>query len=279
MGVTHASTIAGPVGAPAKLSVRRDASKVTTVTRNHVLVLTMGRVGSTAAFRAVEGLDGVDPLHIHHLHPRTLASLAPRGRRKAARHVQDGYRARELIEGSDEPVKVITLVRDVVERNLSVGFARLRRIGPPEELAQLVADPRVRDEVWGSVDVDLPDSWFDVEIRDTLGIDVFARRFPPVGHQRFTEGRYDLLVMRSDLPDVAKSGAVSEFLGLAVAVRQSNSRTREGGQLEQVYDRFRRSAPLTDADLRKAAESPLMQHFFAVDPEDYVSGWRRRLGR
>lgn len=253
--------------------------KVTSVTRNPVLVLTMGRVGSTAAFRAVDGLVGVEPLHIHHLHPGTLAALAPRGRREAARHVRDGYRALELLEASDGPVKIITLVRDVVERNLSVGFARLRRMGESDGLVQLVDDARVTAQAWSSVDVNMPDRWFDLEIRETLGIDVFARPFPPVGHTRCREGRYDLLVMRSDLPDVVKSGAVSDLLGQAVAITQSNSKTREGGQLGELYDRFRKSAPLTDADLKKAAESKLMQHFFAVDPDDYVSGWRRRLGR
>jgi hypothetical protein len=221
----------------------------------------------------------VEALHIHHLDRGSLSALSPRIRRRAPRHVKDGYRARKLLKDADRPVKVITLVRDVVERNLSVGFARLRRSGPPDVLGQLVQDDRLIDELWRTVDVDVPNWWFDVEIRGTLGIDVFGRPFPAAGHERFREGRCDLLVLRSDVADDIKSAAVSELLGRPVEVLRGGGRTRQGGELEGVYEQFKRAVPLTDDDLRLAAQSQLMQHFFEVDAEEYVSSWRQRLGR
>jgi hypothetical protein len=253
------------------------------VAEDVVLVLTMGRVGSTATFRAVQELPGLESLHIHHLHRGSLVrrggphTLVPRARDRTARNVRDGFRARELMRDANRPVKVVTLVRDVVERNLSVGFARLRSEGNAEELGRLVGDRRLVEEIWSQVDVDLPYTWFDKEIRRTLGIDVFARPFPAAGHDRFRQGRVDLLVMRSDLGDDTKSGAVSDLVGQEVVVGRNSALTHDGGPLEDVYDRFRRAVPLTDDDLRKAAESQLMQHFFAVDVEEYVDGWRQRL--
>lgn len=73
----------------------------------------------------------------------------------------------------DPLVKVITLVRDPIERNISAGFARFRRQGELEELRRHVTDPAGTDQIWQKLDMSLPFHWFDLEFHDALGIDTY----------------------------------------------------------------------------------------------------------
>ena len=129
----------------------------------------MGRVGSSATYRALERA-GFEALHIHQIGLKSLVkrSLKP----EVARHIKDGHRARALLDAEpDRPVKVITLIRDPIEQNISAGFSRFRRLGKLEELRRYVTDPAVTDRIWQKLDMSLSFHCFDVEFHDALGID------------------------------------------------------------------------------------------------------------
>ncbi|MCK0116292.1 MULTISPECIES: putative capsular polysaccharide synthesis family protein [Isoptericola] len=242
-----------------------------------VLVLTMGRVGSSATHRALAELSDAKAFHIHHIARDSLNALRrPDG--QSARHVQDGLMVREILEAEpDRPVKIISLVRDVVARNLSVGFARLRRLGDgPDELRALCRDSSLTSRIWRNVDFRAPLSWFDHEIGSQFGIDVFQGEFD--GSATFTHGRSELIVLRSDLDNASKSNALTSFLGSRVEVGQMSTATQDGGELRSVYDEFARTVPWSGRDLREMAESRVMQHFFSVTADAYVEEWAHKLG-
>ena len=123
-----------------------------------------------------------------------------------ARHVEDDYRARTLLDAEpDRPVKVMTLVRDPIERNISVGFARSRRQGGLEELRRYVTDPAVTDRIWQKLDMSLSFHWFDVEFHDALGIDTYQVDVASAGYGQMEVGRVNGLTFQSTSPHEVKS--------------------------------------------------------------------------
>ena len=242
--------------------------------RELVLVHTMGRVGSSAIYSSLKRAE-FEALHIHHIHPD---SLAAQSRGSMARHIKDGYQARALLEAEpDRPVKIITLVRDPIERNISAGFARFRRKSELDELSRFVTDPVVTDEIWKRLDMSLPFHWLDVEFRDALGIDLYQVDVACAGYAQMEVGRVNALILHSTLPDEVKSMRLSDFMGRDCAVGRTGKDVNQEGDLQNLYRAFELTSPLTIADLSEAADSRFMQHFFAVDKDEYILKWKTRL--
>ena len=195
-----------------------------------------------------------------------------------ARHVEDGYRARALLEAEpDRPVKVITLVRDPIERNISAGFARFRRQGELDELHRYVTDPAVTDRIWERLDMSLPFHWFDLEIRDALGIDMYQVDVASAGYAQIEVGRVNALTIHSTLPDEVKSTLLSRFMGRGVTVGHKGVDRSKLGDQQNLYRAFELTSPLTAADISEAAESRFVQHFFGADKDEYILKWKTHL--
>ena len=240
-----------------------------------VLVITMGRVGSSATYRALKNA-GFEALHIHQI---DLKSLLKRSQKlKVARHIKDGHRARALLDAEpDRPVKVITLIRDPIEQNISAGFSRFRRLGKLEELQRYVTDPAVMNPIWEKTPLTYPLSWMDLELRNALGIDFYQVDVASAGYGQMEVGRVSALLLHSTLPDQVKSTLLSQFIGREVIMGRTGVDRNKQGDLQSLYRAFELTSPLTVADLSEVAESRFMQHFFAVDKDDYILKWKTRL--
>ena len=240
-----------------------------------VLVITMGRVGSSATYRALERA-GFEALHIHQIGLKSLVkrSLKP----EVARHVEDGHRARALLDAEpDRPVRVITLVRDPIEQNISAGFSRFCRLGNLDELRRYVTDPAVTNSIWEKTPLEYSLAWMDLELRDALGIDFYQVDVASAGYGQMEVGRVSALLLHSTLPDQVKSTLLSQFIGREVIMGRTGVDRNKQGDLQNLYRAFELTSPLTVADLSEVAESRFMQHFFAVDKDEYVAKWKTRL--
>lgn len=235
-----------------------------------ILVLTMGRVGSTAVYDAVHTAG--EAFHLHWMNPSTLDRIAARS--TVPRNVRDSFEAWRMLDTTDMPVKLITLVRDATERNLSAIFTAWRKQTPRERWSVELEDARGMAAFWSRQYLDRPLRWFDDELRDGLGIDVYSQPFHG-SSLRFTSGRFDVLIMRSDLDNEAKSLALSGLVDTSVEVGIRN--TNEAEAHADTYARFRQTMPFDEHWLRQTAGSQYMRHFFDVDEDAYVATWQRRL--
>ncbi|MBA2556957.1 MAG: hypothetical protein H0V12_06375 [Chloroflexi bacterium] len=238
------------------------------------VVLTMGRVASTAVYRTINRRIGGRVYHVHSIDPKGLAAQARAGP-STPRHVCEGLQAARALLDCRGHVRIVTLVRDPVARNLSAAFARVRRGRDPDQLSMFIDDRAATGAFWQNFDDQEPFAWFDAEFRDVLGIDVYQRTFPKGGHTRIVEGRYDILIMRQELADEVKSGQLARFFNIpAMPIELSNRKSRAGGELHSHYERFKATAALTPGYLEQVARSQYMRHFYPVDVEEYVNRWR-----
>ena len=146
----------------------------------------------------------------------------------------------------ERPVNVITLVREPIAANISMFFqmfAQYAGVAQEDsshsiaELGQIFLERYIHTR---------PLTWFDAELKTTLGIDVFARDFPlERGYERYDHGPARLLVLKSELDDNAKQGAIAEFLGLE-GFQMLRSNVTAQKQEADLYERFKtRDALLT----------------------------------
>jgi hypothetical protein len=164
---------------------------------------------------------------------------------------------------SRRPVNVITLVREPIAANISMFFQMFPQyVGVPqprsshtiEQLGQIFLERYVHSR---------PLTWFDAELKPTLGIDVFAHDFPrDLGYERYENGPVRLLVLKSEIDDAAKQRAIAEFLGLdGFEMIRSNITARK--QEANLYDRFKRETRFSRAFLSRMYDSKYARHFYA----------------
>jgi hypothetical protein len=284
-----------------------------------ILVYQMAKVASQSWAQAVCALDssqGVASIHVHNLtaasRDRVWAALRLPPARQTIDLVlmaRDELRRSARIEAAlrqalarGEPVRVITGMRDPVERSLSILFYladflshRHRRVSARQDASvddvvgllieswEAVASAQAPNDsfewlLWHGIG--LYRDWFQSELQAVFGIDLLSEPFT-CGAQRLRGPRVDVLAyraedMRETATDHARLLAVaSEFLAASLtAFGSTNSaRTRHSFPLYQaVAERLRLPSRLLDP----IYDHPVVRHFYT---EAEIADRRRHWSR
>jgi len=174
------------------------------------------------------------------------------------------------------PLKVITLVREPIANNVSLFFQVVDRytgVGmrladyDVEELARIFVDCYMHSR---------PLTWFDAELKRTLGIDVYAYAFPTDrGYTTISSGNIELLILRCELDDLSKARAIAEFVGIdeLEIVRSNRAADKPYGRR---YTEFKERAILPKALIDEIYTSKYARHFYTgQEREQFRALWRR----
>lgn len=109
---------------------------------------------------------------------------------------------------------------------------------------------------------DIPLTWFDEQIKPTVGIDVYGTPFPADGIAQYTRGNTRMLVMRSELDDREKARVVADFVGLPgfVLTNTNISAQKEYGEANRA---FRKDVRLPAEYVDKMCNSKYFNHFYS----------------
>jgi len=247
--------------------------------REIVLLHQMGKVGSSSVRDTLRSMDGVHVFQTHWCNERNLAhraGIVHEDRRISNRYGDRDHFGAMLHHRIIEPrgaSKVITMVRDPIARNVSSYFQHLDEIwGVRRAHERIELDELLRGfhEVF---EHDEPLTWFDTEVRDLFGVDVFAIPFDRERRWSLLESdSWSVLVMRADLPDDGKQQAMSSLLGCEIPVL-SRSNVGEDKGYASVYTAFKKRLELPAAYLDRFYDAPVTRHFFTDEEIDRL---RRR---
>lgn len=244
-----------------------------------IQVLSMGRVGSITTQRSIEKRIGRKVAHIHSINPALLATQVAKAGSvsRVAPSVQEGLAAVAQLVRHQGAVKTVTLVRDSIARNLSAAFANLRKEYPQlEELDEFLSAPNRVRAVWREFYDRRPYIWFDNELCEILGVDVYQYPFDPEGVVTIRHGRHEILIVRTELEDAAKSEALAKFFGVSALPLYIHNNESRKTTFRTRYELFRRSIALEEDYLRTVAQSKYTRHFYASwAVDDYVEYWMR----
>ena len=232
-----------------------------------VIVYQMGKVGSMSIFESLQRTGLALLYHVHVLNPRHCPWVTEREPSDPNEHEQKttGRIVHQQIIVPKKRAKFITLVREPIARNISTFFENFEeRTGRPfarssfslEELARIFAAHKGHR---------FPLMYFDREVKEVLGIDVYAHAFPRAqGHVSISQGVYELLVLKCELDDAIKEAAVADFLGLAsFRIKRTNLSARKN--YADTYRRFTESVRLPEAYLQAMLSAPYTRHFYSTE--------------
>ncbi|MCA9262625.1 MAG: hypothetical protein KDA60_02205 [Planctomycetales bacterium] len=172
---------------------------------------------------------------------------------------------RSYVKRQNYRLRVISPIREPVGNNISMFFevfdhyAGVTAAESPVDVESMI-DMFLARYVHGR-----PLTWFDAEVKRTLGIDVFQSTFPrEQGHGVFRTGNVELLVLKSELDDETKSHAIADFLGLeSLTLVRSNVSSNRGHA--DKYAEFKQKIRIPSALLDAMYNSKYAQFFYTPD--------------
>lgn len=188
---------------------------------NPVLVWQMGKVGSKSILNLLEAAHEFAVFHFHHSNPEIIDIVKNRHDKTGNDYPANLKFSMEFLEtmeaikaSSNQPIKIVSAVRDPLERNISAFFQNLALYAPPQPPADVkkYADLLIEQFIQ-EYDQTLPLLWFNREINSATDLNVFEGQMDPETSQfRLTSEKFDLLVLRVEDSDELKAKLLNDFL-------------------------------------------------------------------
>ncbi len=249
-----------------------------------ILVWQMGKVGSSSILTSLKHAVGQSPLfHIHLLSDTMLkkGELYKKSKIQGNRAYLRNVCMRKILISSmkaGQKWKIISLVREPVGRNLSSFFQNLDlfysdKVLQNTNFSNLSVDNLI-ETFLNKFDHNRPLEWFDEEIKELLGLDVFLEGFPASrGYKTYTGENFDLLLLRmEDLNEIA-SEAFPPFLGLP-SFELISKNVGSDKTYANKYREVKKQIAFSGEYLDRCYNSKYAQHFYTdKELEEYRKRW------
>jgi hypothetical protein len=244
--------------------------------KHPLIIYQMGKVGSETIERSLLACNLGRPIcRAHALVPEHLQNglravgMSQREYFKRSTHAfRAKYLARELSRDLYRGHwQVITMVRDPVAQNISSFFQTIdMHVSDFEERAKTgrISTQELMDIFLARFPVDgIYNKWFDVEMRKSLDIDVYASRFQPeTGYKVYHEPHVDLLLLRLEDLDRCAAEAFNEFLRIPdFKILRKNESERKS--YHRLYKEFREHGVFPKVYVDAVYGSKYARHFYS----------------
>ena len=249
-----------------------------------LIVFQMGKVGSSTIVDSLEHhcLD-MEIFHIHVLshewieHVHQLYKNASNIHKKTIidKHILASQYLRETLDKqqANSQLKVVTLTRDPVARNISAFFQAFPIHFPETYIKHKEKNIPLEERVEELIDLflhkfdkhDVPVNWFENHIKPAFDTDVYASEFDPLkGYKIYDSPRAEILLLR--LEDLTKCGkdAFDKFLGIPhFEIKNKNVSSEK--KYSEEYALFKKGANLPEPYVERMYESQYMKHFYSKE--------------
>jgi hypothetical protein len=263
-----------------------------TAQRKPIYILQMGRVGSVSVFTAVKAAYQEISLDVPVYHKHYISSFDLIVERiqadleDPAPALQFDRQLRDTLLNNiqaGQPIKIISLVRDPVARNVSTFFYALPQFIPDwkEKEAQQLLFASELNAIFERKQhfIQTALNWFDEQIKDAVGLDVYAVPFDKTrGWQVYKQGLIELLVLRME--DLQRTGedTLRKFLNLP-HLKMVKVNTGEEREAYELYRRFL-THPISQEYLEMTYSTKLARHFYTVEEiEQFIHRWRNQVAK
>jgi tetratricopeptide (TPR) repeat protein/glycosyltransferase involved in cell wall biosynthesis len=249
-----------------------------------VLVYQMGKVGSTSIIKSLEQY-GIPSKHAHTLswsgieHAEALFSKNSKSALPVWIRYYRGIRA-EIDRLSDSGHwKIITLVRDPLRRYISELFQNFNRYFPDIRNFNNCDVSAIRDHIQQYLESfdekkDHACCWFDNELKEVFGIDVFSKPFDTNrGYQQYSTERANVLLLRLENLSSCASEALEPFLSFS-PFKLIDSNVSATKPYAKIYNQLLSNLIIDRSLLDRFYNNRLAKHFYSESEiETFKKEW------
>lgn len=244
-----------------------------------VLIYTMGRVSSGSCSIALARAGFERKFHVHVMNEewrRYSGAASPEKGMTAQQEARYNFdrKVRADVIDSGSQALVISFVRDPLTRNMSAFFMnRVDKKGVPTKTAE-----GLRRIFMRRYPHFVPLEWYHREFNTVLGVDVYAHPFDPEkGYRVIENGRFKILLLRTEITNEQKGAALSEFLETPVEmeVSKKSDKYELKEETNELYREFKKEVRFRPEFLDYLYQSEYAKHFMsAVEIDDIRGRWQ-----
>ena len=244
----------------------------------HIIVYQMGKVGSSSIESSLD-VSGVKSIHIHTLYGETVNYLFDYSNTGFSRGMKKAllcflYRQSFKFGGN---VKIISLMREPISRNLSTLFQELPRMLYLESKKDNRSEMDVNEVLDRCMNIyvnqRIPLNWFNDELRKVTGINVFSKKFNrELGFEVYKNRKVELLMLTAEKLN-ANYDAVANFTGISGG-KLINSNTSSKKWYSTLYVEYKNNYNPEPDWINEVYNSQCIKYFYSdADIELFKSKW------
>lgn len=246
-----------------------------------ILVLQPGKVGSTTLIDSLRSVGVKDVFFLHFLSVRGINEALETYRRTAERPggaettiriprhlVRSQVWWRALRTPLVREFRVITLVRDPIARHVSDVFENSQLWGLSDRSSGSIdpirASRLIRTNLASFNEKnDFLCRWFERELQETIGVDVYSHPFDPDQGWQYIRGEgWDLLIIRTENLDAALQDIVPRFVGREEPIPVVRANVGSEKKYSDEYEDAKRHLRLPPEVCERVYDSRLTRHFY-----------------
>jgi hypothetical protein len=264
-----------------------------------ILVYQMGKVGSSSVVRSLKTQNFLT-FNVHTFNPYYLKKDEQLYKKEFiagsinAKTLWDELLFRKQLgrRFNGKPIKIITLVRDPVARNISLFFQWPNMImehtadkyhlrSPSFDYEKVFSTDGIEDKMAQLFMTQFklherPLIWLDKELKHHFGIDAYCYDFPKEkGYSTYREGNIEAMLIKLEKLSEVAGEAFSKFLGIeSFQLIPANIGRKKN--TSDLYERFLNSIKLPSDYLETMYNSRFVKHFYS---RKEIEGFRARWSR
>jgi hypothetical protein len=253
---------------------------------NVLMVYSAPKTASTSIAAAIEASDAFTVIKVHHVQSEffwpgvgTRLKTAHGGMRHKAIEQRTTQRFLEHHVGE---IRVVSLVRDPIAFNVSnfTYFGRAYWLRTHWRSARWMPEEELARRFFSTFTHEASSVWWQREYAPTMGFDPLAEPFDTdMGWKRRISGRFDTLILRTDLGDQAMTAALRDWLpGVAIAdVGRIN--LNEHQSPPELAQRLRSVVARHPEYVERMLELPAVRHFWSAAQRAGMADQVANIGR
>ncbi|OUS01645.1 hypothetical protein A9Q86_07705 [Flavobacteriales bacterium 33_180_T64] len=249
-----------------------------------ILIITPGKVGSSSIYETIKGKLKNHVYHIHQFSEDSINNAISRNlksdRKSRPLHLIISKLLRKKIEAYKGDIFIITIVREPISRLISSFFQNTEVYKSQIEDRNLeINSKRSIELIYNEFDKSFceeVEQWFDSEIKNNFGIDVFSDKFDykkkyVIKHHK---NNHLLLLRMEDMNEVFPT-AIQELLNLKSPLKLSNTNVGEMKHYGEVYYDIKSNLKFSDDVIEKVINSKYFRSFYEGDETKIRKKWSK----
>lgn len=229
---------------------------------NIFLIYTMGKVGSSSIYETLKSKLAYNQIyHIHFLTKENMYWRDQFKNNKSASIVERYVRKRVSNNKNKKKLKVITIVRDITSRDLSMIFQNYDSFFEKNES---INNKKIED-IFEKQNQDLSIRWFENEFQKYLNIDIYKLAFnKDMGYSIYEFENIDLLVLKLEKLNYCYKDALKKFTNIEfnklIKVNEAGNK-----KIAKLYSETKKNIRISSKKLALNYESKYMNNFYTKD--------------
>jgi len=227
----------------------------------------MAKVASTSIYQSIRDHCSIIPYHIHSINEQVIRESELLALNQGI--VPDSRQVGGLICKHrilpKKPIKIITCVRNPIDRNRSAFFEAFKYHTGVDSSSWDGDLETLKTLYYEKMNHYYPIEWFDKEMKAMTGIDVYSLPFDKeAGYTRSQIENIDLLILRTDLDDEIKSQIIGQFLDCS-SFQLTNSNQGNEKPYADLYRQFKENVYFDKKYLESLLDTRFAKHFFSEE--------------